>query len=420
MEVAMPWQECSVMDRRYEFVQLAHSPDCNMSHLCRCFGISRKTGYKWLARYRSGGYSALSDRDRTPHTIHGLTPPRMEAVVLKVRLQHPSWGGRKIHRRLQDLRAGGALADLADLSIPSPGSITRILRRHDLLPVHRKQMSRAVQRFERSQPNELWQMDYKGDVRLQGRQVSHPLTVLDDHSRFNLCLQSCKDQQYQTVKQHLTHTFRRYGMPTTILCDNGAPWGSSHPSLTRFGLWLMRLGVCLIHGRPFHPQTQGKEERFHRTLKAEVLNGRLFHNHSSLQTAFDHWRMIYNFERPHEALDLDTPGSHYQPSHCAFPESLPEIQYEEGTVVRKVNNKGTFSFRNRTWKTSKALYGERVAVYPTKVEGVYSLAYASFRIGEIHWCDMDGKQEATVRMFSTAKNIKMIVSPYGETKERTT
>jgi transposase InsO family protein len=416
----MVWQECSAMDSRIEFVQLAEVSDCNISLLCRRFGISRKTGYKWLKRYRLEGIAGLKDHSRAPQTINGKTVSQMEREVLKVRTQHPSWGGRKIHRRLHDLRTAGAFTVLDDLLIPSPSTVTRILRRNNRIKKPSHILAKSIRRFQRSNPNELWQMDYKGDVRLTNRSVSHPLTILDDHSRFNLCLQSCDNQQFVTLKHHLTAVFQQYGMPLAILCDNGVPWGSSFPAVTRFGLWLMRLGIQLIHGRPFHPQTQGKEERFHRTLKTEVLKGRFFPDYGTLQQAFDSWRTVYNYERPHEALDYDTPGSRYTVSERDFPGTLPELLYDECSVVRKVNNKGTFSFKNRTWKISKAFYGERVAIYPTTKDSVYSLAYATFRIGEIHMKDMDGKTQATVRMFRSSRDMKLIKYPCGKDIEKIT
>lgn len=415
----MPWQECSIMDRRLEFVKLAQVAGSNVSLLCERFGISRKTGYKWLSRYRESGYRGLVDQPRTPHTFPGRTSGAMEEEVVRLREQHPAWGGRKLHHRLHAMRAAGELSKLDSDPIPSPGSMTRILRRRGLLPTAVDVSHQPLQRFVRSDPNDLWQMDFKGDVHLLDAQVSHPLTILDDHSRFNLCLQSCPNQQYATARVHLSRVFMDYGMPLAILCDNGGPWGASDPAITRLGVWLMRLGVQLIHGRPVHPQTQGKDERFHRTLKAEVLNGRHFLDSIRLQQAFNSWRTVYNFERPHEALDYATPGSRYRPSGRTYPATLPEVHYEDGAIVRKVTSKGTFSFKGKLWKTTKALDNEYVAIYPTPEEGVYTLAYASFRIGKLQLVDAQGKQEARVRMYRSAREMKWIQYPCGNRDENT-
>ena len=219
----MPWSEVSVMDLRLEFVMLAEQPGANVSALCRRFGISRKTGYKWLGRAGSG--AALSDRSRRPRSNPRRTPEGMEASVLAVRSDHPCWGGRKIARRL---------ADLGETDVPAPSTVTAILRRHGVA-LGQAGTPAAFQRFERLRPNELWQMDFKGHFALaQGR--CHPLTVLDDCSRFNLCLAACGNEQGETVQGHLRAAFRRYGLPEWI--DDQAPrqrlmpWGDG-PSNTR-------------------------------------------------------------------------------------------------------------------------------------------------------------------------------------------
>ena len=201
------------MDLRLEFVMLAEQPGANVSALCRRFGISRKTGYKWLSRARSGPMD-LSDLSRRPRSSPRRTPKGMEASVLAVRSDHPCWGGRKIARRL---------ADLGETDVPAPSTVTAILRRHGVA-LGQAGTPAAFQRFERLRPNELWQMDFKGHFALaQGR--CHPLTVLDDCSRFNLCLAACGNEQGETVQGHLRAAFRRYGLPEWIIVDNGSPWG---------------------------------------------------------------------------------------------------------------------------------------------------------------------------------------------------
>ena len=287
----MPWSEVSVMDLRLEFVMLAEQPGANVSALCRRFGISRKTGYKWLSRARSGPMD-LSDLSRRPRSSPRRTPKGMEASVLAVRSDHPCWGGRKIARRL---------ADLGETDVPAPSTVTAILRRHGVA-LGQAGTPAAFQRFERSAPNELWQMDFKGHFALaQGR--CHPLTVLDDCSRFNLCLAACGNEQGETVQGHLRAAFRRYGLPEWIIVDNGSPWGDGpNTPYTPLGVWLLRLGIGLSHSRPYHPQTLGKDERFHRTLKAELLGGPPFGDLGHCQRAFDRWRIVYNWERPHQAL----------------------------------------------------------------------------------------------------------------------
>ena len=369
----MPWLEVSVMDLRREFVMLARQEGSNVSALCRRFGISRKTGYKWLAR-ASGALPELGDRSRRPNHSPRRTPAVIEASVLAVRAAHPCWGGRKIARRL---------VDLGETKVPAPSTVTAILRRHGVA-LGAAGTAGPFRRFERGQPNELWQMDFKGHFALaEGR--CHPLTLLDDHSRFNLCLAACGDEQGETVQGHLRVVFRRYGLPQWIITDNGSPWGDGpNTPYTPLGVWLMRLGIGLSHSRPYHPQTLGKDERFHRTLKAELLGGPLFDNLQRCQRAFDRWRLVYNCERPHQALDMAVPAARYQPSPRAFPETLPPIEYAPEHHVRRVQKQGWISFKGTEFKMPKAFAGYPVAVIPTNVDGTWNVIFASQCIASIN------------------------------------
>ncbi len=364
--------------------------------LCRRFGISAQTGYTWLRRYAGEGRDGLADRSRRPRTSPGRVAPAVEAAVLGIRADsNQAWGGRKIRRRLQDL--GHAV-------VPSASTITEILRRHGELDGAAAAGHAPWRRFERARANELWQMDFKGHfATATGR--CHPLTVLDDHSRYALGLAACADERTATVHDRLCAIFRHYGLPEAMLMDNGAPWGDaggqSHTVLT---VWLMRLGIRIAHGRPYHPQTQGKDERFHRSFTAEVLAGRRFADLDDCQGAFSHWRHSYNHHRPHEALDLDVPARRYQPSARAFPETLPEIEYGPGDVVRKVQAGGAISFQGRQLHVSKAFRGQPVALRPSDVDGVFTVRFctntiATIDLGEAHdearlTCGFDGQRKS--------------------------
>jgi transposase InsO family protein len=346
-----------------------------MSALCRSFGISRKTGYKWLSRHERDGLEGLGERSRRPLRSPGRTTALLEEQVCRLRREHPAWGGRKLHHRLRAL----GMED-----VPAPSTITGILNRNGLLSPGRR-LQREWQRFEETEPNALWQMDFKGHFPLaEGR--CHPLTVLDDHSRFNLCLQACADERATTVQDQLTRVFACYGLPGRMLMDNGSPWGSErlHPH-TWLTAWLIRLGITVVHGRPYHPQTQGKEERFHRTLDLEILDG----HHHSWQTlehiqreAFDPWREVYNHQRPHEALAHQPPASRYQPSSRRMPPVLPAIHYPRGDEVRKVQGKGRISFRGRELLVSRAFIGDSVALRPTG-DGTWDVYYCHQRVGRV-------------------------------------
>ena len=310
----------------------------------------------------------------------------MEAQILKLRDRHP-WGGRKLRRRLQDLGVE---------AVPAPSTITEVLRRHGRLDQAEAAKHRPWKRFERSTPNALWQMDYKGHFALD-RGRCHPLTVLDDHSRYALALRACADETKITVQTHLTALFRLYGLPEAMLADNGSPWGGSGaPGLTALEVWLMQLGVRLRHGRPRHPQTQGKDERFHRTIDVEVLQPGRFADLLACQTAFDRFREVYNNERPHEALGMAVPASRYQASSAAFPETLPAPEYYEGDIVRRVRPDGLTRFLGRRVKLSQALAGQLVAFRPTTTDGVWKVYFMRFAVAQVDLRNSEA-HSATVR-----------------------
>lgn len=364
----MPWREQSVMSERGAFVGRATAAGANRRALCREFGISPQTGYRWLARAAAG--LDLADRTHRPHASPGQTPPGMEAAVLTLRAEFPTWGGRKIARRLRDLGVAG---------VPSPSTVTAILRRHDLLS-GRTGQPRAFTRFEHEAPNDLWQMDFKGHVPC-GDGRCHPLTVLDDHSRFNVVLQACPDERTETVQAALTLAFREYGLPRRVATDNGAPWGDRAGSpYTPLGVWLMRLGIAVSHSRPYHPQTLGKDERFHRTLKADVLHT-AFPDLVTCQRDFDRWRPVYNGVRPHEALGLAVPASRYRPSERPYPDLLPDLQYGAGDLVRKVQAKGEVHLLGWTVALPKAFRGYHLGFRPTS-DGCFDIYFGTIRLAE--------------------------------------
>lgn len=370
----MPWKECDRVSQRLELLQLASAGSTPVAELARRFGVSRKTIYKWRRRHQNAGQAGLMDRSRRPHHSPRRTSAALERAVLSLRQKHPYWGGRKLHHCL--LRMG--------VEAPAPSTITRILREHDLIEPAQSEQRHRWQRFERAAPNELWQMDFKGPIQLAGGGACHPLTVIDDHSRYALGLRACTNQQHQTVHDQLTSLFECYGLPWAMLSDNGSPWSAPGKAvLTRLEVWLMRLDVRVLHGRPFHPQTQGKDERFHRTLNVELLQGRSFRGHSEVQRAFDPWRRQYNHHRPHEALAMATPAERYRPSVRSMPRVLPPVVYYPGEQVRRVDRSGQFSFQRRKLRIGHALTGESVALRPTGQDGLWQVWYGRFALGEV-------------------------------------
>lgn len=366
----MPWQECSVASEREAFVQMVQEEEVPIAELCRHFGISRKTGYKWLARAAAG--EGLTDHSRRPHTSPRQTTGEREAQVLALRAQHPAWGGRKLHHRLVAM----GIPD-----VPAPSTITDVLRRAGMLvpvppPV-------PLQRFVHPEPNTLWQMDFMGHQPLRQGRV-HPWSLLDDHSRFALDLTACANQQQTTVQTALTTAFRQYGLPQAILCDNGSPWGAAGlGGITRLEAWLLRLGVEPWHGRPYHPQTQGKVERFHGTIAREVFANQRPTTLAEAQARFDAFRTVYNQERPHEALANLVPARAYQPSARPFPETVPPVVYDDGDLVFTVTVHGSISWRGRRRFISRGLVGEPVALRPTEDPAVWSVVYIQHQVATI-------------------------------------
>ncbi len=370
----MSWKSLSIMESRREFVRLAEQGGVSIAELCRRFGISRQTGFSYLRRHREAGDPGLEDRSRRPLTCPRRSSDVIEARIVALRDENKSWGGRKLARVLRNQGIEG---------VPSPSTVTEVLRRHGKLDPAEAVKHQPVQRFERPAPNDLWQLDFKGHVAMdQGR--CHPLTVLDDHSRYSLGLVACGDETLATVQGHLTGIFRRHGLPVAMLSDNGSPWGGSGAEgYTAFEVWLTRVGVRLYHGRPYHPQTQGKDERFHRTLNVELLQALRMTDLAAGQAAFDVWRRKYNEERPHEALGLAVPASRYRASPVCFPETLPTPEYYTTDQVRRVSRDGAARFQGRRVKLSQAFAGLDIALRPGGTDGVWRAFFMRFEIAEV-------------------------------------
>jgi transposase InsO family protein len=248
---------------------------------------------------------------------------------------------------------------------------------------------RDFHRFEHPAPNELWQMDFMGHRPLDRGRV-HPWTLLDDHSRFALGLTACANEQHATVKDHLTAVFRRYGLPRILLSDNGSPWATAgRGGLTTLEAWLLRLGVEPWHGAFAHPQTQGKVERFHGTIAAEVFAHRALADLGMAQAHFDAFRTGYNLERPHEALGYAVPASRYQSSPRSFPEIVPLVTYGPDEIVRTVTVHGFINWRGRRHFISRGLVGEPVALRPTQEDGQWQVVYCHRRVATIDLTDPD-------------------------------
>ena len=378
----MPWKEVTVMSQRKQFIKDYEQDLTTFTALCRHYQISPKTGYKWLKRHREQGIDGLKDLSRRPHSIPHRTDPDIVKMILSLRRQYPRLGGRKIHHML--------LHDGIE-RVPAPSTVTDILRRHGLIDPVEAKKHKPFKRFEHDHPNQLWQMDFKGHFALdKGR--CHPLSVLDDHSRFCIGLAACANERYEPVHEQLTAIFRRYGMPQRMTMDNGSPWGnkSTGYELTRLTVWLIQLGIRISHSSPYHPQTQGKDERFHRSLQEEWLDHRTIRDLCQAQCEFDNWRRFYNLQRPHEALGMKTPSQRYKHSDRLFPETLPPIEYGESDEVRKVQLNGEIHFHGRIFRIGYALHGYPVAVRPLDEDGKYAVYFCKEPVKIIDLNTTDG------------------------------
>lgn len=372
----MGWSEVSVMSMRREFVKLARQEGANVRELCRRYQISPTTGYKWIDR-GADETERYQDRSRRPLHSPNRTEEEIERLILGIRDEHPVWNARKIRHLLRrQLRA--------DQNLPAASTVGQILKRNGRIREEASAAAHVWHRFEHESPNELSQIDFKGHFQMgQGR--CYPLTMLDDHSRYSQILKACTNERTDTVKEHLIEAFRRFGLPSRMNMDNGNPWGNpTGEPYTKLTVWLIRLGVGISHSRPLHPQTNGKDERFHRTLKVELLANHWFSTLAEVQKAFDRWREIYNHERPHEALGLEVPASRYRASLRCYPEVLPPIEYDASDAIRSVRPNGQVSFEGSSYFVGHAFAGEKVALRPTDDDGVWTVFFCRERIATVH------------------------------------
>ena len=343
----MSWETKTVMEQREQFIRAATEGNDTISALCRYYGISRKTGYKWLSRAAEG--LPLCDQSRRPHQQPSKTAEDVEALIVQTRLSHPAWGGKTIRAALEAAGVEG---------LPSDKTCCNIIKRNGLIDPAESAKHTPYQRFEKHHCNEMWQTDFKGDFLLGNGVRCFPLTILDDHSRYNIRIEP--KESATDVKTSFIAAFREYGLPNSVLSDNGSQFVGAHKGLSTFERFLMDLDILPIHGRPIHPQTQGKIERFHRTFKQEALRT-VPSNMADAAAIFENWRWLYNEVRPHHALGLKTPGSIYQASTRAYYEPKPYV-YDEGAKLIKVNNWGYLRFGPNRLFLSEAMADTRVEI----------------------------------------------------------
>ncbi len=368
----MPWATTSVMDERIRFVLRATGSGVNFSQLCRDFGISRPTGYLWLQRYRKvGSVKDLGEHSRRPHHLPSKTPLEYELRIIGLRLKY-DWGAKKLRELL--------LRDDLDIS---EATINRILKRNGLIDKKDSHLH-GTSRFERDCPNELWQMDFKGDYLLGGGRYIYPLSILDDHSRFVVGLYALTNQDTPSVYDSLIRTFETHGVPDAMLMDHGIPWwaNSNDHGLTRLSVSLIKQGIKLYFSGVRHPQTQGKVERFHRTLEHAVRHKGRPKTVPGWRKLFDTFLEEYNHVRPHEALDMATPAQRYQPSQRVYNPHPRDWEYPSGAIIKRLNPQGSLDYKRHRYFVCHALCGELVQV--EKIENKLLIKYRHMYIREIN------------------------------------
>ena len=370
----MPWKDISKTMIREEFVKRVLLNKETKTALCNEYGISRPTGDKWLKRYLNG--ESLSDRSKAPFKTANKTSPDMEKLILDYRESHPTIGAVKIRRILQNKGYE---------KVPSSSTVNAILKRNGYISPEASRAATPNKMFVKNFPNDMWQADFKGNFLLDNKKRCYPLNVIDDHSRMCLCSQALESEGYEAVLPVFLNLFKEYGLPFSLLCDNGNPWGTSHKGgFTNFEVYLMELGVLVMHGRIFHPQTQGKEESFNRSMKRELLNLRNFTDIPDAQKHFDEYRKFYNFEKPHHSLNLDVPAQHYKESRLKLPEKIYDWDYPNECKARKISSKGYLYYAKTWYYLSEAFADKIVAVRESSIQGFANVYFRKFKIARIN------------------------------------
>ncbi len=371
----MPWEAHGVMEERCRFVEECNSGDWNMAELCRFYGVTRATGYRWLSRFQRGGLGALRDRSRAPHQHPNAVSPEMEDLVIGVREEHPTWGAPKIRARLE--------RDQAAKSIPAESTIGAILKRHGLTVARKRRRTsrRASEPLAHAgAPNAVWSADYKGWFRTGDGTRIDPLTISDGYSRYLLRCQVLKAADYLHTKPVFEAAFREYGLPERMRTDNGAPFGSNGESgLTGLSAWFIKLGIVPEHIAPGRPQQNGRHERLHRTLKQETASPPASSRRAQ-QERFDQFRRVCNEERPHEALGQEPPALYYQPSDRSYPGRLRKVEYPADWHVRQVSPGGQMRWSGQSVFVAHALEGEAVGLEQTD-ERHWRVWFSFYEIG---------------------------------------
>jgi putative transposase len=375
--MAMPWKVSSPLDERMIFITRTKSGE-KVTDLCKEFGISRKTAYKFMGRYEKHGPSGLHDVSRRPHRCPQQTPEEIKSLIVTTKQERPTWGAGKIREWL--------LRKNPDLKIPSRFTVHEILCRYDLVSYRKRGRSKITPSYLQTpqttseKANEVWCADFKGQFQLGNHRYCYPLTITDHFSRFLITCESLEDTKGAGAQPVFEAAFEEYGLPDAILTDNGTPFASvGLLGLSRLSVWWMRLGIALRRIVPGHPEQNGRHERMHLTLKLETTRPAAG-NFLQQQEKFDNFRAVFNSERPHEGLDMKCPADLYQPSGRPFPKELPEIQYPLHDDSKLVGANGTLKFERLGFHLTDALAYQPVGIREEDL-GLWRISFMNLDLG---------------------------------------
>ncbi len=374
----MPWMETSPVDQRKEFIREYRRGLFTMQELCARYAISRKTGYKLVARVEEEGVRGLQDRSRAPHSCPHRTPPEVERLIVAARQKHPDWGPRLLldwlkprHPRVHDWPAPST----AGAMLLRAGLVKRRGRRR--LSTHPGVVDPIT-----AVPNDLWTADFKGQFRTQDHVYCYPLTIADQHTRFLLTCHGLSSVKGEEARPIFERTFREYGLPRAIRTDNGAPFVTrALCGLSHLNVWWMRLGIQHQRIHPASPQENGAHERMHRTLKRGAIRPPRA-NARAQQRAFNDFRALYNDERPHTLHAGTPPGQHYAASPRAYPTRLPPLEYPGHFLVKRVTDAGTFRFHNRLLFIANALQYYHIGLEEID-DGIWSIFFGTILLARL-------------------------------------
>jgi len=373
----MPWKEDLPMDQKTHFISEYLRDSLSFSELCQRYHISRKTGYKWIARYQVEGPAGLLDRSRRPHSSPDQTPDALRLAIIEARRRHPSWGAKKL---LKLLERNDPL-----LAWPSRWTICQILKREGL--VREKTKRRKVGHPGKptaivTAPNELWCVDFKGEFKTRDGRYCYPLTVTDSYSRYLLGCQGLLSTETRGAKEVFTQLFKKYGLPEAIRSDNGTPFASTALGrLSQLSVWWIRLGIRRELIEPGKPQQNGQHERMHRTLKAETTRPPAA-TLGKQQQVFNRFRSEYNAVRPHEGIELRTPASLYSASRRELPKEVPELVYPPHFETRLVSKNSGIRWNSQWVAVSQTCAGLHVGLEQVD-HGIWDVYLGSVKLGRL-------------------------------------